>query len=296
MRLITVLLFSLCASHAYALTFDAFKALPERTPDSELSTLGEDLFNSPLLSYDQNLSCQSCHQKEHGYSQAVSIEINAPTLLNVTYMDKFFYNGRAKTLKQAIAMHLQEEAVMGMSEEKLIRALEGNELGQGLITQLSAITIDTVSSALEAFLDTLTTPNSKFDQYIQGNVDALNEEQIKGYQLFLSYGCVSCHQGLNIGGNLMQKMGVYQQYNRNPKPTDLGLYQITQKEEDRFVFRVPTLRNIHQSPPYFHDGSANTLQKAIELMGRYQINVDIPQRDIELIEAFLASMDGEEPS
>jgi cytochrome c peroxidase len=150
--------------------------------------------------------------------------------------------------------------------------------------------------ALASFERSLLTPNSRFDRYLRGEQDALTEPEQQGYQLFKSYGCVACHQGINIGGNMYQKFGVFQEPGGSRTPAmvvDLGRYQITKVPRDREVFRVPSLRNVAATAPYFHDGRARTIEDAVETMARAQLGRALTPEEIKLIVQFLRTLTGE---
>ncbi|WP_342450081.1 cytochrome-c peroxidase [Thiorhodococcus minor] len=161
------------------------------------------------------------------------------------------------------------------------------------------ITPAMVSGAIAAFLRTLATPGSRFDRWLEGDDAALTEAELEGYRLFKSYGCVSCHQGANVGGNMYGRMGLMGAYfaDRGGEVTqaDLGRFGVTGLAEDRHLFKVPSLRLAVHNAPYFHDGSAETLADAIRLMARYQLGRSISRAHVRAIEAFLATLVGERP-
>jgi cytochrome c peroxidase len=153
-----------------------------------------------------------------------------------------------------------------------------------------------VLDALEYFQRNLTSPNSRFDKYLRGDTKALNESELRGYRLFKSYGCISCHQGVNVGGNLFQKFGIFPPPNfKLPpgEPIDAGRYPITLDERDRGVFRVPSLRNVAVTAPYFHSGRATKLEDAVDTMARVQLGRTLSREEIHLIVQFLGTLTGE---
>ena len=153
-----------------------------------------------------------------------------------------------------------------------------------------------VLDALARFQRSLLTPDAPFDRYLRGDAGALPPDARRGYELFKSYGCVSCHQGLNVGGNLFQRFGVFADpFAAEPTPQDsaLGRFTVTGREADRGVFRVPSLRNVAVSAPYLHDGRATTLERAVAIMGQTQLGIQLPARDVELIVRFLETLTGE---
>jgi len=146
------------------------------------------------------------------------------------------------------------------------------------------------------FERSLITPNSDFDLYLRGNTDAITAEQKIGFQLFQDYGCISCHQGINLGGNLFARFGIFLanlSLKDNLTDYDYGRYSYTKKQQDMFLFRVPSLRNVAVTAPYFHDGSARTLKDAISTMARLQLDIILPKKDVDSIEAFLIGLTGE---
>ena len=153
-----------------------------------------------------------------------------------------------------------------------------------------------VKDAIATYERSLTTPNSKFDRYLRGDIHAMNDEELDGYQLFKNLGCINCHQGMNVGGNLYQKLGVVNDYfaaRGNVSEVDYGRYNITKIEADRYKFRVASLRNVALTAPYFHDASADTLEKAVLTMGRYQLGVSLSREEIISIVKFLNTLTGE---
>jgi cytochrome c peroxidase len=157
------------------------------------------------------------------------------------------------------------------------------------------ITLNNIDNAIAEYNHSLSLP-SRFDDYRKGDKQALTPEEIKGYKLFNSYGCAACHEGPNFGGKKFKKMGAAKNYMIGHytliTPADLGLYEVTKNVNDQFVFKVPTLRNVSITYPYYHDGSVETLQQAVYLMGKYQLDVEIPDNDIAAIVAFLNSLTG----
>ena len=153
----------------------------------------------------------------------------------------------------------------------------------------------TLKHAIVTFENSLLTPGARFDRYLLGEENAITEQEKAGYRLFKSYGCAACHQGVNVGGNMFQKIGIMRDYFSDRKTTDadLGRYNVTKQEADKYVFRVPSLRNVAITPPYFHNGSIPTLRDAINEMAEYQLGRKIPEQDVDLLIAFLKTLTGE---
>jgi len=158
------------------------------------------------------------------------------------------------------------------------------------------ITRQNIIDTLVEFEKSLITPNSRFDRYLRNEDDALTEEELKGYMVFKDLGCISCHQGINIGGNLYQKFGVFYNYiaeRGDIRKSDYGRMNKTNRQSDAYVFKVPSLRNVAVTAPYLHDGSAETLDEAIIIMGRTQLGRTLSKDETLLIKAFLNTLTGE---
>lgn len=224
--------------------------------------------------------------------------MNAPSVFNSGYSVRQFWDGRASTLEDQIEGPVHNQKELGSDWAQIIGKLAADPQ---LVTEFKAvypegIRPENIKDAIAAFERTLVTPNSRFDRYLKGNRDALSADEIKGYQLFRGYGCVSCHQGVNVGGNLFAKLGVMRDYFKERGgnvPANLGRYNVTGREEHKHVFKVPSLRNVAVTGPYFHDGSVETLEEAVLLMGRHQLDVAISQQDVVLIVKFLHALTGQ---
>jgi cytochrome c peroxidase len=163
-----------------------------------------------------------------------------------------------------------------------------------LVFGTDKITIDEVTLALAEFEKTLKTPNSRFDRWLLGDKYAITPYELEGYQLFKTSGCVACHNGEGVGGNSFQKMGVFEPY--QTKSNAQGMAGVTGKDADRFKFKVPTLRNVELTYPYFHDGEAQTLTEAVDTMGRLQLGKKFTEEENAKIVAFLETLTGAQPS
>jgi cytochrome c peroxidase len=187
---------------------------------------------------------------------------------------------------------------MGSHWEHVVQMLSADPDYKSAFTKAypDGVTMNNVQSALATYERTLISANSRFDQYLSGNTDILTTDEKYGYQRFKDYGCIACHQGVNIGGNMFQKFGVmgdYFQARGNPTEADLGRYLVTKAEEDRNVFKVPSLRNVAVTAPYFHDGSAKTLEEAVDVMFKFQLGRVPSDKDKDLIIKFLKTLTGE---
>jgi cytochrome c peroxidase len=276
--------------------------------DPSRVALGRRLFHDTRLSRDGSLSCASCHGLDSGGVDgrrfSVGIDgavggVNAPTVLNCALNFRQFWDGRAGTLEEQAAGPIQNPAEMGATWEQVIPALAADAGYAESFRQLypgEGISAASVTSAIATFERSLTTGGSRFDRYLRGERGAINEDEEAGYHLFMSLGCISCHQGMNVGGNLYQRFGVMGDYfadRGNPTTADLGRYNVTHREADRNVFKVPGLRDVARTAPYFHDGSVRSLAKAVVTMARYQLGTKLSSQEIDQIVQFLGCLGGE---
>lgn len=267
--------------------------------------LGNRLYHDTRLSGNGKLNCASCHILAIGGDDNMPVSIgidaqkgpiNAPTTLNSGFNFKQFWDGRAKHLREQAEGPVENPVEMGAKWENVLERLQAVNGYQKMFTQLypnQGITKFTVTDAIAEFERSLITP-SPFDAYLKGDDNAITKDQKKGYDLFQSYGCVACHQGINFGSNMMQKFGALKAYfdDTNEKEVDKGLFNRTQNAEHRNVFKVPTLRNVEHTAPYFHNASAQTLDEAINIMGLNQLGRQIPEKDRYYIQEFLLSLSG----
>ena len=268
---------------------------------------GRRLFNDPRLSVDNSRSCTSCHRLDLGGTdrqprspgiKGQFTRVNAPSVFNAALNFRQFWDGRAETLEEQIDGVLQSPIEMGNNWEGLLQTLDQAPEYRQAFAQLypDALTAANVRNALATYERTLLSRNSRFDQYLLGNTDILSLDEKYGYQRFKDYGCIACHQGVNIGGNMFQKFGVMGDYfgaRGSPTDADLGRFLVTGDEQDRNVFKVPSLRNVAVTAPYFHDGSAQTLEQAVEVMFKYQLGRPPNPLDTSLIVKFLKTLTGE---
>ncbi|MCT7948324.1 cytochrome-c peroxidase [Ancylothrix sp. C2] len=283
--------------------------IPEVMPlASEKVALGNKLFHEPKLSGNNQISCATCHNLSKGGvdwrklsvgMNGTVTQFNTPTVFNSGFNFKQNWTGKANTLEQQIETSISNPRSMGSSWKDVLQKLKNEPEYVNLFRQIYSqeISKENVEDAIATFERSLFTANSRFDKFLKGDSAAITEKEKEGYRIFNEYGCVSCHQGVNVGGNLFQKFGIIGDPLAN-KPTpiteaDLGRFIITGKEEDRHVFKVPSLRNITLTPPYFHDGSAKTLDKAIDIMAEYQLGRKLSKNETELIVKFLRTLEGE---
>lgn len=268
--------------------------------------LGKKLYFDPRLSKSGFISCNSCHNLSMGGTDNIPTSIgdkwqqgpiNAPTVLNSSLNLAQFWDGRAADLKAQAGGPIANPGEMGFTHTLAIGVLESIPAYVRDFKQVfgkAKIDIDQVTLAIAEFEKTLVTPNSRFDQWLLGKKDALTKDELAGYALFKDSGCVACHNGEAVGGNSFQKMGVVEPY--NTKATAGGRADVTGKDADRFNFKVPTLRNVEMTYPYFHDGAANTLAEAVDTMGRLQLGKKFTKDENAKVVAFLKTLTGDQPS
>lgn len=266
--------------------------------DPKKVALGKDLFFDPILSQDGTVSCASCHiiseGGDDGLQFSVGIDgqlgnINAPTVLNAVFNFRQFWDGRAADLQEQAAGPIENPIEMGNTFEDLIETLNNTPYKDRFLKiYKEGITKNSITDAIAEYEKTLITPNSPFDRYLRGEKNALTQQQKEGYELFKLKGCIACHHGVNIGGNMYSKFGVF----RDTKSSSLGRYNVTHKERDKYLFKVPTLRNIAQTAPYFHDGRTYSLKEAVLIMTQYQLGRKISDEEVDKIVAFLHSLSG----
>ena len=268
--------------------------------------LGKKLYFDPRLSKSGFISCNSCHNLSMGGTDNVKTSIghnwqegpiNAPTVLNSSLNVAQFWDGRAADLKEQAGGPIANPGEMAASHTLAIGVLDSIpeyvvEFKQVFGTD--KITIDEVTQAIAEFEKTLVTPNSRFDRWLLGENDAITAQEREGYELFKTSGCVACHNGEAVGGNSFQKMGMVAPY--QTKSTAEGMAGVTGKDADRFKFKVPTLRNVELTYPYFHDGAAQTLAQAVDIMGRLQLGKQFTEEENAKIVAFLKTLTGEQPT
>ena len=281
--------------------------IPDQDP--RLVSLGRELFHETRLSIDNTRSCASCHQLDSGgddgrvYSLGVhdkSGSINAPTVYNSSLNVAQFWDGRASSLEVQAEAPITDPSEMGSNWPHVLSILSADThyASQFLEVFQGPATRGRVLSALASYERTLLTKDSPFDRFLEGDSSALSASARRGYDKFLSLGCASCHQGANVGGNMYQKFGVMADYfedRGHVTKADLGRFNVTGDPKDRFVFKVPSLRNVSLTAPYFHDGSAATLEQAIKVMGRYQLGRSLDAQEVSDLKSFLESLKGAQP-
>lgn len=313
-----ILIFSLCAH--------AFESLPETVPSpannpttKDKIELGKQLFFDPRLSLDGTVSCNSCHNVMAGGTDNRSVSIgkagqkggrNSPTVWNSAFHTVQFWDGRAATLEDQAKGPILNPVEMGMPSEKFtearIRAIPGYaDQFRSVFGGNNPVTYDNIAKALACYERTLITPHCAFDRYMKGDEKAMSDQAKRGMTLIQDIGCTSCHNGPNFAGPAASPgHGFYQKfpiYTNNPYVKkyrlmeDSGRYKVTGKKEDKHMWRVPTWRNIALTAPYFHNGSVQTLDEAVRVMARTQLNKTLKETEVADIVAFLNSLTGEFP-
>lgn len=306
LRAVAVAAVMTAAGAAMAQKDEPVSVLPGcKAQDPALVELGKKLFFDPRLSKSGFISCNSCHNLSMGGSDNLKTSIghnwqqgpiNSPTVLNSSLNLAQFWDGRAKDLKEQAGGPIANPGEMAFTHELAVDTLKSIP---GYVSEFKAVfkndklSIDEVTKAIAAFEETLVTRHSRFDRWLDGDKAALTKDELAGYQLFKDSGCTACHNGPNLGGNSFQKMGLVQPY--KTASTAKGRVDVTGKDADRLSFKVPTLRNVELTYPYFHDGEAATLTQAVDLMGRLQLGREFSNDENGKIVAFLKTLTGAQP-
>jgi cytochrome c peroxidase len=275
----------------------------------DIIALGDKLFNDVRLSADDTISCASCHILSINGSDSRSSSlgiggvlgpVKAPTVWNSGFNFVQFWDGRAVTLEEQAAGPIHNPIEMGSSWAQVITKLQQDP---AVVSAFNAsypdgITPDNIQDSIATFERSLVTINSPFDRWLLGDDSALSDEALRGYHLFKSYGCISCHQGQNVGGNMFATMGAmgrgyFTERGGEITKSDLGRYNVTGESSDKHMFKVPSLRLAVRQSHFFHDGSSTSLTDAIQTMAHHQLGRTISDRDITAITSFLESLVGE---
>jgi cytochrome c peroxidase len=266
--------------------------------------LGERLFHDPKLSNNSQRSCATCHPLDQGAmdgkprSDAIgggALLRNTPTLFNVGFNYFFNWDGVVSTLEAHTEKVMLNPKVMGATWSALLATI-GDDLNYRKafsVAYTNGLNQANMIDAMANFERSLITPNARFDRFLRGEKAALNADEQAGYQLFNSLGCVACHQGINIGGNLFQKFGIFAKPKSDAAVVDAGRFTVTKNERDKGVYRVPSLRNVAVTAPYFHDGRAATLEEAVDTMAKDQLGKPLEIKERDLLIQFLRTLTGE---
>lgn len=287
---------------------EPLQPLPAAQPlDPDKVALGRDLFFDKRLSKDDTKSCASCHDFSKGGADGKALSegvggaegnINTPTVFNSVFNFAQFWDGRSDDLTSQMTGPINNPVELGASWNGVIQKLRKDASYTARFAKIydAPISQESIQDAIATFEKSLITPNSRFDLYLAGEASALTLQEKNGYTLFKAFGCSACHQGRNIGGNMFQKFGVLNDYFAERgfvEKSDYGRFNVTGREEDRFVFKVPSLRNVALTAPYFHDASVDNLEAAVEVMAYYQLGRRISDSDRNDIVSFLKTLTGE---
>ena len=261
--------------------------------------LGKKLFFDPILSKDGTIACVNCHILTEGGDDNLKFSfgidgkegnINSPTVLNARYNFVQFWDGRAKNLQEQAEGPITNPVEMGNNFKNLLSVLNKTSYKEEFEKiYKDGITKKNITDAIAEFEKTLITPNAPFDRYLKGDKNAISQKAKTGYEIFKSKGCIACHHGINLGSNMYAKFGLL----KDIKGKNLGRYEITKKESEKYLFKVPTLRNIALTAPYMHDGRYDTLEDAVKFMSYHQLGKIISDKEIDSIVAFLKTLTGE---
>lgn len=277
--------------------------------DPARTAIGGRLFHDPRLSADGKVACASCHDTTAGGADTTPLShgvegrqgrYNAPSVFNTVFNFRQYWDGRSANLRVQVDGPLLGRNEMAAEWDKVLALLQSDP---GYARAFAAaypdgVTADNARDAIVMYQRSLAQPGAPFDRWLLGDRGAISAEAARGYELFKALGCTACHQGAGIGGNMYQRMGLLEDYfafRGSVAPTDLGRFNVTGREEDRYVFKVPSLRNVAQTAPYFHDGSVATLEEAVRIMARFQLGREIADADAALLVAFLQTLTAPRP-
>lgn len=291
--------------------FQPISSLDLETPDEDKVNLGKHLFFDTRLSGEGNISCNSCHNLNTygvdnerfspGDAPGTVGGRNSPTVFHAALHKMQFWDGRADDVEEQAGGPILNPMEHNIKDEQqLENKLKEVELYRELFTKVygneNAITFENITQAIGAFERTLM-PESRFDKYLEGDQDALNNQEKKGLKIFIESGCITCHAGPALGGQMLQKFGLFHDYWKftNSEDVDLGLYDISERDSEKYFFKVPGLRNVVHTAPYFHDGSVEDLSTAVKIMGKLQRNVELSDKEISDMVAFFSSLSSDVP-
>lgn len=303
-KLIVGSLLALSALSASAALLDSVN-IP-KTPQQEAKIeLGKMLWFDPRLSLSGKVSCNTCHDLSTNGADTKPLSIgyagrkgtvNSPTVFNAEKQIAQFWDGRAKTLAEQATGPITNPLEMAMTPELaegVIRSIPGYRPYFEKAFGSKNPTFSEIAEALAAFETTLTTPNAPFEGYLKGDKNALTQQQIDGLKLFRRSGCIRCHSGNLLGGTSFQKVGSVRPYVTDN--SSKGRMDVSGKPWDEMMFKVPTLLNVERTAPYFHDGAVKTLPDAVKKMADIQLDMNLSEKQVEEIVAFLESLNGELP-
>jgi cytochrome c peroxidase len=284
--------------------FNTIDSLEAKQDTKEIVALGRELYLEKALSGNGTQSCESCHLLDHHGAEPLRVSVgaygkeverNAPSTFNSGFHISQFWDGRAATLEEQAAGPITAAGEMGMpSQEAAVKAIASIEKYPALFASVfpneeNSITFNNITKAIAAFERTLVT-SDRFDDWMKDQ-GKLTTTELKGLETLINTGCVSCHNGPLLGANSYQKVGVMEPYRPDPEHIDLGRFNVTGNPADKEVFKVPSLRNVTNTAPYFHDGRVSTIEEAISTMARIQLGKQLSEKEIADIVAFLKTME-----
>jgi cytochrome c peroxidase len=273
--------------------------------------LGRALFLDRRLSGNDTVSCANCHPLRNygvdGLPHSIGTNgrvgnINAPTVYNSGFKFRQFWDGRAPTLEAQVNGPVANHVEMASSWPLIMQRLSADAKLQSLSRKGygAPLSAPIVRAAIATFERSLVTADAPFDRYLRGDTDAIGPDAKAGWKLFRNLGCVSCHNGIDVGGNMYAPIGVMDNYfalvKRAPTKVDEGLFNLTHDPDDRYKFVVPSLRNVAKTAPYFHDGSVKHLSKAVDIMAQVQLGIKLDAKQTGQLLAFLRSLTGRLPA
>ncbi len=291
--------------------FQPISSLDLEEPDANKVALGKHLFFDTRLSGEGNISCNSCHNLNTfgvdnmrfspGDAPGTVGGRNSPTVFHASLHKMQFWDGRAEDVEEQAGGPILNPLEHNIKDEQqLVNRLKEVEMYQELFSKAygddDPITFSNLTNAIGAFERTLI-PESRFDKYLEGDQEALSKQEKKGLNAFIASGCITCHSGPALGGQMLQKFGLFHDYWKftESEEVDLGLFDISERESEKYFFKVPGLRNVVKTAPYFHDGSVADLDTAVKIMGKLQRNVDLTDEEVEDIVAFFGSLTSDIP-
>lgn len=286
---------------------ESYEALPTNVIDKKAEAhkieLGQKLYFEKKLSINNKISCNSCHKLD-GFGvdneptspghDGTRGDRNSPSSFNSATHVAQFWDGRSATVEEQALGPILNPIEHGLpNEAAALKKIDTEEyrnlFAKAFPDKKQSFTYKNIGNAIGAFEKTLFF-QSRFDRYLKGEVFAISEQEKRGMKKFESIGCTSCHDGATLGGNQYQKLGAVEPY----KTEDKGRYNVTKDEDDKYVFKVPSLRNVAKTFPYFHDGSIKSLEEAIKIMAKHQLGEKVTEEDVADIKAFLESLTAED--
>ena len=267
--------------------------------NKKIAQLGKRLFYDPVISENNKISCSMCHLQNEYFTNHLKTPVgkngyvftrNTISLVNEKYKYYYEWDGRFKTLEECVKAALENKHETDISPKKLVKKLRKTKYKKLFDKAFTdGLNEKNLISAFSEYIKSITTPNSPFDRFLSGDKNAINKKAKKGYKLFISKGCIACHNGMLIGANVIAKFG----FMKNADTKDKGRFLITKNPADLYYFKVPSLRNVAETYPYMHDGRIKTLKEAVKFMLRYQLYKVYTEEEVDCIVEFLKTLTGE---